>query len=162
MLEILTYGSEVLTQKAEAVKEFGPELASFIDEMYETMAKGRGVGLAATQVGRLLRIFVTGVEGDKLRVFINPEIVATAPEESDYEEGCLSLPGLYTNVKRTAAVKIQAYNERGRPFTLEADDFLARVILHENDHLNGILFIDRLPPQKREKALAQYLRRSRM
>jgi peptide deformylase len=152
----------MLSQKAEPVKEFGPEMAAFVEEMYTAMAVGKGVGLAATQVGRLIRVFVTGVEGDKLRAFINPEIVATSPEEVEYEEGCLSLPGLYTNVKRTAGVKIQAWNEKGRPFTLEVDDFLARVILHENDHLNGVLFIDRLPPQKREKALAQYLRRIRM
>ena len=162
MLEIVTYGNEILAQKAEPVKEFTPELAAFVEELYDTMVKGHGVGLAANQVGKLLRIFVTGVDGDKQRVFINPEIIATSPEEADYEEGCLSLPGLYTKVKRPASVKIQAYNERGRPFTLEAKDFLARVILHEYDHLNGVLFIDRLSPLGKERALAQYRRLARM
>lgn len=162
MLDIITYGNEVLAAKAEPVKEFTPELAVLVEELYDTMVKGHGVGLAANQVNKLLRIFVTGVEGDKQRVFINPEIVATSPEESDYEEGCLSLPGLYTHLTRPAAVKIQAWNEKGRPFTFEADGFLARVILHENDHLNGVLFIDRLTPARRERALSQYLRRARM
>jgi peptide deformylase len=162
VLEIIKYGNEILNKKAEPVREFGADLSVFVDELYEAMARGHGVGLAAPQVDKLSRLFVTGVEGDKLRVFINPEIVATSLEEADYEEGCLSLPGLYTHVIRPATVKIQAYNERGRPFTFEADGFLARVILHENDHLNGILFIDRLSPQKRERALAQYLRKARM
>lgn len=162
MLDIVTYGNEILAQKAEPVKEFTPELAAFVEELYDTMVKGHGVGLAANQVGKLLRIFVTGVDGDKQRVFINPEIIATSPEEADYEEGCLSLPGLYTHVTRPAAVKIQAWNEKGRPFTFETDGFLARVILHENDHLNGVLFIDRLTAARRERALNQYLRRARM
>lgn len=162
MLDIVTYGNEILAQKAEPVKEFTPELAAFVEELYDTMVKGHGVGLAANQVGRLLRIFVTGVDGDKQRVFINPELIATSPEEADYEEGCLSLPGLYTHVMRPAAVKIQAWNEKGRPFTFETDGFLARVILHENDHLNGVLFIDRLSAARRERALNQYLRRARM
>jgi len=162
VLDIVTYGNEILAQKAEPVKEFTPELAAFVEELYDTMVKGHGVGLAANQVGKLLRIFVTGVDGDKQRVFINPEIIATSPEEADYEEGCLSLPGLYTHVTRPAAVKIQAWNEKGRPFTFETDGFLARVILHENDHLNGVLFIDRLTAARRERALNQYLRRARM
>lgn len=162
MLEIVTYGHESLSRKAAPVAEFGPELAAFVEEMYAAMVKGRGIGLAAPQVDHLVRLFVTGVEDDKHRVFINPEIVATSPEEADYEEGCLSLPGLYTHLVRPASVKIQAWNERGRPFTLEADGLLARVILHENDHLNGVLFVDRLPPARRERVLAQYLRRARM
>lgn len=162
MLEIITYGNETLAKKAEPVKDFTPELALFIEQLYETMVKGRGVGLAATQVDRLLRIFVTGADGDKQRVFINPEIVATSPEEADFEEGCLSLPGLYTHITRPASIKIQAWNEKGRPFTFEAEGFLARVILHEYDHLNGLLFIDRLSPARRERVLNQYLRRTRM
>lgn len=162
MLDILSYGNEILSRKSEPVSDFGPDFAAFVEELYTTMKEGRGVGLAAVQVGRLERVFVTGVEDDKLRVFANPELVFTSPDEVEYEEGCLSLPGLYTNVKRPEAVKIQAYNERGRPFTLEASGFLARVILHEYDHLNGILFIDRLPPHRKERALAQYLKRMRM
>lgn len=162
MLDIVKYGDEVLARKSEPVTEFGPDFAAFVEELYVTMKEGNGVGLAASQVGRLQRVFVTGVEDDKLRVFANPEIVFTSPEEVVYEEGCLSLPGLYTKVKRPASVKIQAYNEKGRPFTLEAKDFLARVILHEYDHLNGVLFIDRLSPLGKERALAQYRKLARM
>lgn len=162
MLDIVAYGNEILAQKSEPVTDFGPDFAAFVEELYVSMQEGRGVGLAAVQVSQLKRVFVTGVEDDKLRVFANPEIIFTSPDEVVYEEGCLSLPGLYTKVKRPASVKIQAYNEKGRPFTLEATDFLARVILHEYDHLNGVLFIDRLTPHGKERALSQYLKRTRM
>ena len=162
MLEIVTYGDEALTKKAEPVREFGPEIAQLAADMLDTMRRGRGIGLAGPQVGRLFRLFVTQVDDDKPRVFINPEIVLTSQDEADYEEGCLSLPGLYVGVKRPAAVKMQAWNEKGRPFTTEADGLLARVMLHEYDHLDGILFIDRLSPAKRERALGQYLRMIRM
>lgn len=162
MLEIVTYGSEILHKKAEPITEFGPEIQALAQEMQEAMVRGKGIGLAGPQVDRSLRIFVTQADGDKSRVFINPELILTSPEEVDYEEGCLSLPGLYTMVKRPELVKVQAYNEKGRPFTLETGGLLARVILHEFDHLNGILFIDRLTPAKRERVLAQYLKKIRM
>lgn len=161
MLDIVTYGHESLRAKAEPVTEFGPELKAFVEEMYESMRVGKGIGLAATQVRRAIRLFVTGADGDRPRIFINPEIVLTSAEEDEFEEGCLSLPGLYEMLKRPAFIKVQAWNERGRPFTLEADGLLARVILHENDHLEGVLFVDRLPEAKREKAVAKYLRQSR-
>ncbi|MEJ5188891.1 MAG: peptide deformylase, partial [Breznakiellaceae bacterium] len=90
------------------------------------------------------------------RVFINPSIIQTSPELTEYEEGCLSIPGLYGEVKRPEAVRIQAWNERGRPFTLDAEGLLARVIQHEYDHLEGVLFIDRLSEPKRKKLLALY------
>jgi peptide deformylase len=156
MLEILTIGNEILTKKASPVMEFTDELASFINDMFEAMRIGRGIGLAAPQVGKSDRFFVTSLEQDKPRVFINPEIILTSPEEATYEEGCLSVPGLYARLKRPASVKIQAFNERGRPFTLDAEGLLARVIQHEFDHLNGVLFVDRLPPQVRERALKRY------
>ncbi len=158
MLDIITYGHETLGRKAAPVAEFGPELGPFIAEMFEALKRGNGIGLAAPQVDRSIRLFVTDLEGDKPRVFINPEIVLTSQETADIEEGCLSLPGLYQKVQRPEAVRIQAYNEKGRPFTVEADGMLARLILHENDHLDGILFVDRLNALKRERALAQYRR----
>ncbi len=161
MLEILKLGNETLTQKSVPVTEFDESFAAFVQELYTTMKEGKGVGLAASQVGRLERVFVTGAEDDRLRVFVNPEIIATSPEEVLIEEGCLSLPGLYCKVKRPASVKIQAFNEKGRPFTLEASDFLARIILHEYDHLNGVLFVDRLPPLRKERALLEYRKLSR-
>jgi peptide deformylase len=162
MLDIVMYGNEVLTKKAEAVTDFGPELKTLVADMHVAMERGRGIGLAGPQVDRLLRLFVTHIEGDEPRVFINPELLLTSPEEVEYEEGCLSLPGLYTKLRRPETVRIQAFNERGRPFTIEATGLLARVILHENDHLNGILFIDRLNVARRERALASWLKKTRM
>ena len=91
-------------------------------------------------------------------MFINPEIVLTSQEMVEIEEGCLSLPRLYLDVIRPESVRVQAWNEKGRPFTVETDGLLARVILHEYDHLEGVLFIDRLKNGNRERALAQYRR----
>lgn len=166
MLDIVTLGSDagdaILHAKAGAVADFDGDLKALIEGMHEAMRRGKGIGLAGPQVDRPLRLFVTNVEDDQPRAFINPEIVFTSPEESEYEEGCLSIPGLYTNVRRPAVLRIQAWNERGRPFTLDAEGLLARVILHENDHLDGILFIDRLGPARRERALATYLKKIRM
>ncbi|HTX74361.1 MAG TPA: peptide deformylase [Rectinemataceae bacterium] len=162
MLDIVTYGDEVLTQKAEAIKDFGPEVAELVAGMFEAMRRGKGIGLAGPQVGKSLRVFVTQVEGDKPRAFINPEIVLTSQEEVEFEEGCLSLPGLYLGLRRPEFVRVQAWNEKGRPFTTETGGLLARVLLHEYDHLDGILFIDRLNPARRERALGQYQRLIRM
>ena len=117
--------------------------------------------LAAPQVGLPHRLFVIQIEGDKPRVFINPEIVETSLELDSFEEGCLSIPGVYADLDRPAAVRVQALNERGRRFTLEAEGFLARVVQHELDHLNGVLFTDRLPERSRDRLLKQYEKRMR-
>lgn len=158
MLDIVTFGSDILTRKAAPVSEFGSELAAFAADMFDALKRGNGLGLAAPQVGKSIRLFVTDVEGDKPRVFVNPEIVQTSQDLIVIEEGCLSLPGLYQRVERPESVRMQAYNEKGRPFTVEATGMLARVLLHEYDHLEGILFVDRLGAAKRERALAQYQR----
>jgi peptide deformylase len=129
--------------------------------MAETIRQGKGVGLAGPQVGLLERIFVVYMDRDIPRVFINPSIVMTSQEEAKYEEGCLSLPGLWADVIRPAAVRIQAWNEKGRPFTLDAEGMLARIILHEYDHLEGMLFIDRLSEPKRNRLLAKFERRKK-
>jgi peptide deformylase len=157
MLDIVTYGSEILEKKAESVKDIDDDIRKLCKGMLETLA-GRGVGLAGPQVASPLRIFVTDVEGDKPRIFINPEIVLTSQELVTIEEGCLSLPRLYLDVIRPESIRVQAWNEKGRPFTVETDGFLARVIQHENDHLDGILFVDRLKGSKRDRAIAQYRR----
>jgi peptide deformylase len=161
MLEIVTFGSEILTKKAKPVADIDAEIKALSEGMFDTMDKGRGVGLAGPQVDSPLRIFVTNIEGDQKRVFINPEIVLTSQEQVEFEEGCLSLPRLYLDVVRPESVRMQAWNERGRPFTVEADGFLARVMLHEYDHLEGVLFIDRLSAAKRDKAIAQYRKLSK-
>jgi peptide deformylase len=157
MLAIVTYGNEILGKKAEPIKEIDDGIRTLAADMLEAMS-GRGIGLAGPQVDRAMRIFVTSIEGDKPRVFINPEIVLTSQEIVVIEEGCLSLPRLYLDVTRPQSVRVQAWNEKGRPFTVETDGLLARVILHEYDHLEGVLFIDRLNPGKRDRAISQYRR----
>lgn len=160
-MEIITLGDEILRKKAVTVGDIDAALAALAKDMLEAMRVGRGVGLAGPQVGELKRIFVTQIEGDVPRVFINPSIIETSPELSEYEEGCLSIPGMYADVTRPAAVRVQAWNERGRPFTIDADGFLARVILHEYDHLEGTLFIDRLSEAKRNKLVTLYEKKKR-
>jgi peptide deformylase len=157
MLDIVTYGNEILGKKALPVKDIDDVIRKLGADMLEAMA-GKGIGLAGPQVDSPLRLFVTNVEGDKPRVFINPEIVLTSQELISIEEGCLSLPRLYLDVIRPEFVRVQAWNEKGRPFTVETDGLLARVIQHEYDHLEGILFIDRLKSGKRDRAIAQYMK----
>jgi peptide deformylase len=154
-MHILTLENECLRQKANSVKKIGPEYIKIAKGLVETLHAGEGVGLAGPQVGLQERIFAAHVAGDIPRIFINPSIIETSQETVKFEEGCLSVPGIYTNVIRSKTVKVQAWNEKGRPFTLEADGILARVILHEYDHLEGILFIDRIPEQKKNRILAK-------
>ncbi|MCL2006647.1 MAG: peptide deformylase [Treponema sp.] len=155
-MEILKYGNEVLSQKAKPISKIGPEHIKIVEELFKALHAEDGCGLAAPQVGIQERIFVVHVSGDQPRVFINPSIIETSQETVKFEEGCLSIPGIYVNVIRPRAIKIQAWNEKGRPFTLETEGFLARAILHEYDHLEGILFVDRLSEQKRLSVLAKY------
>jgi peptide deformylase len=155
-LQLVIHPDELLRATSSKVTDIDEEIASLADAMVEKMHTARGIGLAGVQVGYLHRMFVTHVEGDKPRVFINPTIIETSVEQSDYDEGCLSIPAIYADVTRPEAVRIQAWNERGRPFTIDADGLLARVIQHENDHLNGVLFLDYLTEEVREKVMATY------
>jgi peptide deformylase len=155
-MEILLLGSETLKQKAVPVKHIGPEYIKIAEELLNALHKGKGIGLAGPQVGLLERIFAVHVEKDEPRIFINPSIIETSQEMQKFEEGCLSIPGIYADVVRPQKVKIQAWNEKGRPFTLEVSGLMARVVLHEFDHLEGILFIDRLSEQKRNRILAKF------
>jgi peptide deformylase len=155
-MEILKLGSELLRQKAEAITEINGDIAKLAADMLDTMHEGKGVGLAGPQVGLMKRIFVMHVEGDIPRVFINPSIIATSEEQTKYEEGCLSIPGVYTDVIRSKAIRVQAWNEKGRRFIMDAEGLLARVILHEYDHLEGILFIDRISEGRRNRISAKF------
>ena len=156
MLSIVKLGDPILKKHSIVVPDINDEIRSLVAGMFDTMERGKGVGLAAVQVGELLRLFVTKVPADTARVFINPDILETSIEQVTMEEGCLSIPGLYTDIERPTSVRVQAWNENGRPFTFSAEEYLARVIQHELDHLNGILFIDRVDPKKRQRLLAEY------
>lgn len=142
----------VLRKTAVSVEKFNDELQKFIDMMIESMIENKGIGLAAPQVGDDRRVFVCSVDGSDPLVFINPEIIETSMETSIYEEGCLSLPGVYADVERPERIKVQAWNRKGRPFKIEADDLLATCIQHEIDHLNGVLFVDYLTERKKIKS----------
>ena len=155
-MRILTLGNNGLRQKALPVKKIGPEYIKIAEELFNTLHTQDGIGLAGPQVGILERIFAVHVKGDMPRIFINPSIIETSQDTTKFEEGCLSVPGIYTDVVRPTTVKIQAWNEKGRPFTMEATGILARVILHEYDHLDGILFIDRVSEQKRGRIIAKF------
>ncbi len=155
MLSIITIGDPLLAKTSALVPDINADIRKLVERMFETMGT-RGIGLAAVQVGEAIRLFITRAPRDQLRVFINPDILETSIEEETLEEGCLSVPGLYTEMVRPASVRVQAWNEKGRPFTLTADGMLARVIQHELDHLNGILFVDRLEAKRRKRLLASY------
>ena len=146
-LELRIYGDPILRRKADPVVEFGGGLEALVQGMFECMYREAGLGLAAPQVGRSRRVFVVDVaeEGRERvrRAFVNPVIVEKEGS-TVAEEGCLSIPGLRSDVKRSARVVVEARDERGEPFRIEADGLLARALQHETDHLDGILFIDRL------------------
>jgi peptide deformylase len=155
IMEIITLGNDLLRQKAEQVKHIDAEFLKIAERMIQVLHDEQGVGLAGPQVGLLKRIFVVHVAGDEPRVFINPSIIETSQETVKYEEGCLSIPGVWADVIRPKTVRVQAWNEKGRPFTLNAGGILARVIQHEYDHLEGTLFIDRLPEARRNRILSK-------
>jgi peptide deformylase len=156
MLSIIKLGDPLLRKHSSVVADINGDIHSLVQEMVDTMSQAKGVGLSAVQVGRLLRLFVVRVPKDQPRAFINPDILETSIEQEPFEEGCLSIPGLYTDVVRSSSIRVQAWNAKGRPFTLTADGYLARVIQHEYDHLEGILFIDRVDTKKRQRLLVEY------
>jgi peptide deformylase len=139
---IVLLGDPILRQKAKRVTRFDESVQQLIDDMIDTMRDAPGTGLAAPQVGVPLRISVIEVD-EKVTVLCNPEIVEM---EGEYEpeEGCLSIPGYVANVKRALKVTVKGKNRRGKEIKIKAGDLLAHAIQHEVDHLNGILFIDRL------------------
>lgn len=161
MLDIVTLGDAVLREQVEQIQDVNGEIAELAQNMLSAMYAGDGIGLAAPQVGLLKSLFVCHVNGDEPRVFINPQIIGTSQEILPYEEGCLSIPGIYGDVIRPAAVTVQAVNEQGKPFKVDADGMLARVIQHELDHLKGVLFIDYLEEKQRERLLKTYKKKIR-
>ncbi len=149
ILEIKEYGEPVLREKALPVKEITPEILNLIKDMAETMYTASGVGLAALQVGVPKRIILVDGEEDGLIVLINP-IIIKSEGEVVAEEGCLSVPDIYSQVKRSSKVTIKALNENGDPIEITEEGLTARALQHEIDHLDGILFIDRIGRMERQ------------
>ena len=148
--EIVTLPQPILRRKARKVSDFGPEFQTLVDDMIETMRQAPGVGLAAPQVDESLRLIVVefGNEDDeeippKLYILANPEITHGSEDTLVGTEGCLSIPGLQGDVERMAAVTVKGLNRHGKPMTVKAKGWLARIFQHETDHLDGILFVDR-------------------
>lgn len=157
LLEIKTYPDTILAKVAEPVTDFGPKAQSFFDDLIETMWVKDGVGLAAPQVGVSKRVFVaapTMKKGEEF-VIVNPEISDTKGRELG-PEGCLSLPGIDGEVARATRLHLKYQDRHGKYHEMDLQDFFARVILHENDHIDGILFIDRVDFEQRQRLLAEY------
>ena len=155
-LTVVTVPAEILHRKMPPVDRIDRRIATLCRTMIKTIEMAPGIGLAGPQVGKHMRLFVVHLPDDVARVFINPELVSLSSETASYEEGCLSIPGVYAEVDRPVSVRVQAWNGRGKRFTLGADGLLARVIQHEYDHLNGILFWDHFTPNRRKKLMQQY------
>ena len=147
-LEIHTLGDRVLRQPAKRVARVDDELRQLVTEMLQTMYSADGIGLAAPQVAVNKQILVVDVDPENATtpplVLVNPEILKVSPEQAVGQEGCLSIPGVFLDVVRPAAIEVTFKDEHGRPQRIQAQDLLARCILHEMDHLSGVLFVDRV------------------
>ena len=163
LLNILRYPDPRLHKVAKPVTVFDDRLKKLAADMAETMYDAPGVGLAATQIDvhQQLIVIDTSETRDDLRVFINPEITWASPEKQLYEEGCLSVPGIYDGVERPARVKVRALDLDGKPFELEADGLLAVCIQHEMDHLKGKVFVEYLSPLKRNRIKTRLIKEER-
>ena len=151
-LNILEYPDPRLRTVAKPVAQVDDATRRLIDDMFETMYEAPGIGLAATQVDVHLRLLVLDVSEDKNRpmVFINPEVLESEGGQV-YQEGCLSVPGIYADVKRAERVRVSALDRDGKAFEVDAEGLLAVCIQHEMDHLAGKVFVDYLSPLKREQ-----------
>ena len=136
-------GDPVLEKKCKEIKEVTPRINELIDDMFDTMYEACGVGLAAPQVGILKRLVVIDTTGDDPHVLINPEIVLTEGEQTG-SEGCLSVPGKRGYVRRPQKVTVRAQDRKGKPFELTGEDLLARALCHEIDHLDGVMYVDKM------------------
>lgn len=155
VLDVVYFPDAPLTQKAAPVTVFDKKLEELVQSMFETMHAYQGVGLAAPQVGLSKRVFVLQEPEGLEMCFVNPEIAELDGREEG-EEGCLSMPGIYAMVPRATQLKIRAQDVQGEAFELDATNFLARIIQHENDHLDGVLFPERLDLITRQLALEEW------
>jgi len=163
ILNILRYPDARLHKVAKPVTEFGERLQKLVADMAETMYDAPGVGLAATQVDVHERVVVVDISEthDQLKVFVNPEVVWASEEKQVYEEGCLSVPGIYDGVERPARVKVRALDQHGKEFEIDAAGLLAVCIQHEMDHLRGKVFVEYLSPLKRNRIKSKLLKEER-
>jgi peptide deformylase len=162
ILDILNYPDPRLHKVAKPVKEVDTAIRRLIDDMRETMYDAPGIGLAATQVNQHIQLILIDISEtkDRLQIFINPTIIEKSGAQ-DYEEGCLSVPGVYENVTRSERVTVEALDAEGKPFTLKAEGLLSVCIQHEMDHLLGKVFVDYLSPLKRNRIKNKMLKLSR-
>jgi len=144
ILKVVESPDNLLRQKSKTVTTFGPELESFISDMFETMYHESGAGLAAVQVGHLKRIFITDIsrENTSPLIFINPEITYESPNKIEFNEGCLSFPGGRLLIERPEVVTVKYQDVMGETKEITVDDWLSRAVQHENDHLDGVLLVD--------------------
>jgi peptide deformylase len=159
-LKIELLGSELLRRPAKEVAEIDEELRLLVDDMFETMYEAEGVGLAGPQVGVSRRVIVVDIreEGSQPFALINPRVVEASGEKEKGDEGCLSIPGVSAAVERSANVVVEGLDLDGHPVRIEGAGLLGRCLQHEIDHLDGVLFIDRLSPLKRRMVLQKYRR----
>ena len=154
--EIRTYGDPVLKSQSLAIENIDDKLVRLTDAMLDIMYDAPGIGLAAPQIGVQKQLFVYDI-GDGAEVLINPVVVESSGEWV-YEEGCLSIPGLYVEMVRPKEILLKGINIDGEEVSVEADELLARLFQHELDHLNGVLMFERMTPDQRTEALAEYRR----
>ena len=160
---ILHYPDKRLRERGKKIEAITPELRKLIDDMAETMYAAPGVGLAATQIGEALQLFIVDIadaeEPSDLKVFVNPEILETDGEVT-WQEGCLSFPGIQEDIDRSAHVRVRAQDRDGKWFELEAEGLLAVAIQHEYDHLQGQLMIDHMGPLKKRLTHRKMVKRA--
>ncbi len=158
--EIITLPDKRLRLKSEPVKHVDAGIRKLVEDMFETMYKAPGIGLAAIQIGVAKRVVTMDLskkeDNHEPQVFINPEIVWTSDEKAKYEEGCLSIPDYYEEVERPAAVKVKYLDRDGKAREIEAKGLLATCLQHEVDHINGVLFIDHLSKLKRDRVIKKF------
>lgn len=161
-LPLAYYGDPILRTKAAAIAKIDDHIRQLVSDMTETLEEHKGVGLAAPQVRHSLALFITCApikvsdepekwEPGQVRVFINPKIISYSEDESVWNQGCLSIPKIYGDVRRPFTILVEATDLEGNIFTEEFYDYEAQVVMHENDHINGVLFIDRLDSHERKK-----------
>ena len=153
LLKIVTWPNPILEMPADPVTEFNGDLGKLVNDMFETMYSAPGVGLAAVQVGVPKRLFVMDCTGGKdpaqRVVMINPEVISTEGKQNG-EEGCLSFPGIFFGVERNLRAIVRAHDVDGNEFEIDGTELTARCMLHETDHCDGIVFLDKMTPLKRE------------